>query len=137
MRIPSSHPQPFRRGHRFRLLAATRFPSRLSSRRFIRRPLAVVPCRLVPRFVLLAACRLIPRSVPRLVYRSARRRLIRHLIPGVISSAALPQRAPFRLLAATHLVPFLVSFRRSVVSTVGSFALPVSTTREAGRFLIR
>lgn len=54
---------------------------------------SVVPCRrcgLVRRSVLLAACRLIPRSVPRLVYRSARRRLIRHLVPGVISSAAFP-----------------------------------------------
>lgn len=69
---------------------------------------------------------------------------IRHLIPAVVLSVVvLPHRAPFRLLVARRSAPRLV--HRSVVVDaprpvvvsfypVGSFPLPVSSTREGGAF---
>lgn len=99
-----------------------------------------------------ACCRLVLRSVPRSVPRSS-------VVSSVSSShssflAVLPPRAPFcsarrsafRSSFRRRLVPRLVSSfrrRRSVLrlvpssrsSSVGSSSLPVSSTREAGRFL--
>lgn len=111
----------FRRRPALRLVVVlSRFPSRLSSKRSVPRSVlrssvvssgrlisSVVPCRLARRFVLLVARRLVPSVVSFLVLFlvSSRRRSVPRLVPS------------------------------SRPSFIGSSLLPVSSTREAGRFL--
>lgn len=123
MRIPSSHPQPFRRGRRFRLLAAICLRPVLVSRPVCR---SVFRFAVVPSSVSLSSytgSRLVCRpSVPPAAVPVSR--FIRRPVSAVVSSAAhcrlvrrsvlLVARRSVLRLVRRPVVPFLVSSARIV-----------------------